>query len=95
MATAGTTTLTTTPAAIFDQDVDGGQPCTTYRVRNRDAAIDAHVNVAGLHPAGQYAVIPPGESELFRRGVDGITKVTAKSASATCVVNHYPVADLT
>lgn len=94
MATAGTTTLTTTPAAIFDQDVDG-HACTTFRVRNRDTAVDAHVNVAGLHKAGEYAVIPPGESELFRRGVDGITKVTAKSASSTCVVNHYPVADLT
>jgi hypothetical protein len=91
MSQTGSTTLTTSAATIYESGVDAGPAFSTYRVRNR-GAVDIEVNVQGLHAAGQYAVIPPGDSEVFRRGVDRIEKVTARSTSSTAVANHYPVA---
>jgi hypothetical protein len=81
--TAGTAPLTTVASTIYSGS------CTTLRVKNpKDNTINVLVNVPGLHDAGEYDVLEPGDEGIYRVGFHGIKSATAKSASGTpsCLV---------
>ena len=67
---------------LFDATTDGGG-VTTFVITNRaTASAYAFINVHGLHPAGYYVPIAPGQTMPFRVGADGITKIVAHGAGA-------------
>lgn len=72
-------------AVIFDAIVDGGA-CTTYMLTNPDTVNSAMVLVSGLHKAGEYFPILPGQTIPFRNGANGITKIVGHSSSNSAPV---------
>lgn len=88
MATAGTAALTTAETTLFESS-DG---CTTFSVSNSSSSSgDVLVNVPTLHDAGEWFVLEPGETAVFRLNDLGIRKVLAKSDS-TATANYGIVA---
>lgn len=83
LSSGGTTTL-------LDSSVDGN--CRAFFVYNRGAGY-ALIHVAGIHPAGYFAPVPPntGLSFSFGQGQNGITSVTGKSDS-TCNIDTSIIA---
>lgn len=86
-ATASVQTLDGTGGVIFDSSSSVG-PCNAFAVFNDDTTNNILVNVLGLHAAGDFHTIKPGESFVFGEGVStmpGITSVFAKSSSTSSV----------
>lgn len=77
------------PFAIFSGPVN----CSTYAVRNRDAAIAVRVLVSSLHSAGEDgAVVGPGETQLFHGGGNSISSVKVWPESGTPSVDGFVAA---
>lgn len=76
------------PTTLFDQAVDGG-PCMTCLVTNRASSGGyARVHVAGLHPAGYWAAIAPGQTVPLRYGmISAISQVVAYGSAAGTIVD--------
>jgi len=95
MATAGNgVSLTTSISTLFNATTGGdGEACTTYMVKNRATSVgNVLVNVPGLHTAGDFLGIAPGDPPVyFRLGTNSIFQVTAKSDS-TATIDHGVVA---
>ena len=91
MASAGTTVLSTTAAAIYTPSVDG--QATSIQVKSAAAnAANVLINVAGLHLANEFHPLEAGDTAVYRNGEGGLGIVTAKSASGTPSVHHAIVA---
>jgi len=75
MSTAGSWTVDATGQKIYE-DTDG---CTTFLIRClASSANDALVNIPGLHDAGEFFPIPPGQEYPFRLNHLGIREVFVK-----------------
>lgn len=85
MATAGSATLDATGEDIFDSAVG----CTTFKIScpigSSQAAL---VHVRGLHDAGEFYEIAPGESQEFTLNNMGIRKVFAKSDGLSAEITY-------
>lgn len=93
MATAGSADLTTTPTTLYDGSSTGSH-ATTFTVTNdAGSSGNALINVPGLHAAGDFFPLAPGESQPFRSGSSSISTVTAKAVS-TATVRYGIVARL-
>ncbi len=79
--TAGQQNLTTAETTIFDATNDGGGATAIKVQSEQSSAGELLVHVDGLHAAGEYDHLQPGQREYYRRGLNGIAKVTAKGAA--------------
>jgi molecular chaperone DnaK (HSP70) len=85
MASAGSTSLTTTETVLFDSVTDKNR-CAYFAVFNRaTSANSALINVYGIHNVGEYYVLVPGQKETFHINENGITHVSAKSDGTASV----------
>jgi hypothetical protein len=93
--TAGSLPLTDVDQALFTASTDG-RAALSFFVRNKaSSTADALVNIPGLHAAGQYALIPAGETLVFTaRALQGagevrgaITSVLAHRSAASATVD--------
>lgn len=86
-------TLTATPTTLFNSANDGGE-CEVFFVKARSGASAnvVQVNIPGLHLAGQFAGIVPGDPPAyFRLGMStqgGISTVTAQTDTGTATIDY-------
>lgn len=78
--------LDTNVVTIYDPATSG--KCAAYQVTNLStSASQALINVAGLHVAGEYYGILPGQVATFADGLKNVGVITAK-ATSTATINH-------
>ena len=98
MATAGSTTLSTSPTTLHNASA-GDSPVSEVVLFNTSATIGIMVNVAPLHASGDFLTIPPTPATAVPPPVylkckgHQIRSIIAKAASAGSPVLNWSVSE--